>query len=46
MFDMYLNIEQSNRVRQGLEERDNEASRQTDSYSAGFFDGLIGVRLV
>jgi hypothetical protein len=43
MFDMYLNIEQSNRERQGLEARDNEASRQTQLYTAGDFDGVIGI---
>ncbi|MGL5832775.1 MAG: hypothetical protein ACRC1Z_06010 [Waterburya sp.] len=43
MINSYLNIEQENREKQGLEARDNEAGLETDMYSAGFFDGLIGL---
>ena len=43
MFDSYLSVEQSIREQQGLEAREVEASLNTDLYSAGFFDGLIGV---
>jgi hypothetical protein len=43
MINSYLSVEQSNRVRQGLEERDNEAGRQTQLYTAGDFDGVIGI---
>jgi hypothetical protein len=43
MINSYLNIEQENREKQGLEARDNEASRQTNLYSAGKFDGVIGI---
>ena len=37
-----LQLEQEKRERQGLEEYEAENSRETDSYSLGFFDGLIG----
>jgi hypothetical protein len=43
MINSYLNIEQENRVRQGLEARDNEASLMTQLYTAGDFDGVIGI---
>ncbi len=43
MFDMYLNIDQENRERQGEAARDWEAGKNTDLYSAGWFDGLIGL---
>ena len=37
-----LEIEQEKRDRQGREAYEAESSRETDSYSLGFFDGLIG----
>ena len=43
MIDSYLSVEQSKREQQGIEARDLEASRETDWYSGGFFDGLIGL---
>lgn len=43
MIDFYLSVEQEKRERQGIEAKDNEASRQTDLYSAGEFDGIIGI---
>ena len=42
MINSYLSVEQEKRDRQGLEEYEAESSRETDSYSLGFFDGLIG----
>ena len=43
MFDMYLNIDEENREKQGLDLIHEEASQNTDLYSAGWFDGLIGL---
>jgi hypothetical protein len=43
MINFYLSVEQENRERQGIEAKDNEASCQTDLYSAGEFDGVIGI---
>ena len=37
-----LQLEQEKRDRQGLEAYEAESNRETDSYSLGFFDGLIG----
>ena len=42
MFDLYTSVEQSRREQQGLEARKVEASLNTDLYSVGYFDGLIG----
>ena len=42
MFNLHLSVDQTNRERQGLEARDIEASLNTDTYSVGYFDGLIG----
>jgi hypothetical protein len=39
MIDSFLSVEQENRERQA---RGAEASLNTDLYSEGFFDGLIG----
>ena len=38
-----LETEQANREQQGLEAREAEANLETDLYSGGFFDGLIGL---
>jgi hypothetical protein len=43
MNNIYTSVEQSSRERQELEARESEANLETDSYSAGFFDGLIGL---
>jgi hypothetical protein len=40
MINSYLSVEQENREKQGLEAKDNEASRQTQLYTAGDFDQL------
>lgn len=43
MFNLHLSVEQEKRERQELEARSVEANLEADSYSAGFFDGLIGL---
>lgn len=43
MFNLHLSVDQGNRERQGLEAREIEANLETDLYSGGFFDGLIGL---
>ena len=43
MFNSYLSVEQEKRERQDKERIHDEASLNTDLYSGGFFDGLIGV---
>ncbi len=43
MFDLHLSIEQENREKQELERINNEASHQTDLYSEGEFDVVIGI---
>lgn len=42
MFNLHLSVEQEKREQQGLEAREAEANLETDLYSGGFFDGLIG----
>ena len=42
MINSYLSVDQENRQKQGLEERDIEAGLNTDSYSVGYFEGFIG----
>ena len=42
MFDLYTSVEQEKRERQELERIHEEASLNTDRYSVGYFDGLIG----
>ncbi|BAZ47067.1 hypothetical protein NIES4102_42140 (plasmid) [Chondrocystis sp. NIES-4102] len=43
MINLYLSVEQENREKQEVDRIHNEASLETDMYSAGFFDGLIGL---
>jgi hypothetical protein len=43
MIDLRLSVEQEKRERQELEAREVEANLETDLYSAGFFDGIIGL---
>lgn len=43
MFNLYISVEQQDRERQELDAVHNEASLNTDLYSGGFFDGLIGL---
>lgn len=43
MNNLYLSVEQSIREQQGSQAREAEASLNTDLYSGGFFDGLIGL---
>lgn len=42
MINLQVSVEQENRKRQQVETREAEASLNTDLYSGGFFDGLIG----
>ncbi|MDJ0590002.1 MAG: hypothetical protein QNJ72_08415 [Pleurocapsa sp. MO_226.B13] len=42
MFNLPVSVEQENRERQELDRIHDEASLNTDLYSGGFFDGLIG----
>jgi hypothetical protein len=42
MINSQLSVEQSDRERQEVDRIHNEANLETDSYSAGFFDGIIG----
>jgi hypothetical protein len=42
MFDLHLSVEQEKREKQELDRIHNEANLETDMYSEGFFDGLIG----
>ncbi len=44
MINSYINIDQENRVDQELERIEREANRETDLYSLGWFDGLIGLK--
>jgi hypothetical protein len=43
MFNLHLSVEQENREKQELDRIHDEASLETELYSAGFFDGLIGL---
>ena len=43
MFNLDLSVEQEKRERQELDRNHDEASLNTDFYSGGFFDGLIGL---
>ncbi|BAZ47340.1 hypothetical protein NIES4102_43860 (plasmid) [Chondrocystis sp. NIES-4102] len=43
MNNLYLSVEQSIEEQQGKRAREVETSLNTDLYSGGFFDGLIGV---
>ena len=43
MFNLSVSVEQEKRERQELDQVHKEASRNTDLYSGGFFDGLIGL---
>lgn len=42
MNNLYLSVEQSLREQQGLRVGEVEAELNTDTYSVGYFDGLIG----
>jgi hypothetical protein len=43
MFNLHLSVEQSLREQQGKRAREVETSLNTDLYSVGYFDGLIGL---
>ena len=43
MFDLYTSVEQSRKEQQEIDRIHDEASLNTDLYSGGFFDGLIGL---
>ena len=43
MNNLYLSVEQKNRERQEKERIYDEASLNTDLYSGGYFEGLIGL---
>lgn len=42
MFNLPVSVEQASRERQEIDRIHDEASLNTDLYSGGFFDGLIG----
>ena len=42
MINSYLSVEQEKRERQEIDRIHDEASLNTDLYSGGYFDGLIG----
>lgn len=42
MNNLYLSVEQEKREQQELDQIHQEASLNTDSYSVGYLDGLIG----
>ncbi len=43
MLNTYLSLEQDNREKQELERINEQASHQTDLFSSGEFDGVIGI---
>ena len=43
MINSSISVDEENRERQELNLIHEEASRETDWYSGGFFDGLIGL---
>lgn len=43
MFNLSVSVEQEKRERQELDQVHKEAGLNTDLYSGGFFDGLIGL---
>ncbi len=43
MINSYISLEQKNREQQGLEEREVESTLNTDLYSVGYFEGIIGL---
>ena len=43
MFNLHSSVEQSLREQQGLDAIYNEAGLETEVYSAGYFEGYIGL---